>query len=117
MLLGALMSRELHPEGFRISDRPIASSFANKASFTTLSPHELRDEACVLGSQAIGGTPGVFAKYWDESTIVNEKSFQYEESNKKETSVKEKKKKKKEREHDACEKRRSFAISQELICP
>ena len=117
MLLGALMSRELHPEGFRISDRPIASSFANKASFTTLSPHELRDEASVLGSQAIGGTPGVFAKYWDETTIVNEKTFQYEEPNKKETSIKEKKKKKKEREQDACEQCCSFAISQELICP
>lgn len=102
MLLGALMSRELHPEGFRISDRPIAASFANKASFTTLPPHGLRDEACVLGSQAIGGTSGAFAKYWDESTIVNEKTFQYEEPNKKDTTVKEKKKKKKDKEHDVC---------------
>jgi RNA-binding protein 5/10 len=109
------MSRELHPEGFRISDRPIASSFANKAAFTTLSPHELRDEACVFGSQAVGGTPGVFAKYWDDSTIVNEKTFQYEEPNKKETTVKEKKKKKKEREQDACEQRRFCVFSTELM--
>ncbi|KAG9053337.1 hypothetical protein FS842_008332 [Serendipita sp. 407] len=74
--LAATMSRELHPEGFRISNRPVATSFASPSSFQPLAPHSLRDGACIMGSTAMGGVEGVFAKYWDDNTTVVEMAFQ-----------------------------------------
>ena len=101
------MSRELHPEGFRVLDRPVSTSFANPSSFQPLAPHSLRDEGCVMGSTSLGGTEGVFAKYWDESTVVLEMAFEVkptESGAKKEaTSGPDKKKKKKNKEEDSCE--------------
>jgi RNA-binding protein 5/10 len=102
-LLAATMSTELHPEGFRISNRPVAASFANPGSFAPLAPHSLRDESCIMGSTAMGGVEGVFAKYWDESTSVVEISFEVAQSAvKKEVTVQgDKKKKRKAKEEDA----------------
>ncbi|CCA71088.1 hypothetical protein PIIN_05023 [Serendipita indica DSM 11827] len=102
-LLAATMSRELHPEGFRVLDRPVSTSFANPASFQPLAPHSLRDEGCVMGSTSLGGTEGVFAKYWDESTVVLEMAFEVSETaaKKEATNAPEKKKKKKNKEEDA----------------
>lgn len=94
------MSASLHPEGFRISGRPVAASFANPGSFQSLTPHALRDEACIMGSPALGGTEGIFAKYWDENASVVEKDFEVSLPSKKDTTVKERKKKK-EKEKDA----------------
>jgi len=97
------MSPDLHPEGFRISNRAVAASFANTASFQPLAPHSLRDEACIMGSSAMGGTEGVFAKYWDESAVVLEMAFEVIPSAPKKdvTMQGEKKKKKRNKEEDA----------------
>ncbi|KIM21755.1 hypothetical protein M408DRAFT_76581 [Serendipita vermifera MAFF 305830] len=102
-LLGATMSPELHPEGFRISDRPVAASFASTVSFQPLAPHSLRDEACIMGSTSMGGTEGVFAKYWDENAVVVEMAFEVSEPvAKKDTMAQgEKRKKKKNKDDDA----------------
>jgi RNA-binding protein 5/10 len=99
------MSPDLHPEGFRISNRPVAASFGSTVSFQPLAPHSLRDEACIMGSNAMGGTEGVFAKYWDESTVVLEMAFEVAQSAaKKESAMQgEKKKKKKNKDEDASE--------------
>lgn len=102
-LLAATMSAELHPEGFKISNRPIAASFANPGSFAPLAPHSLRDEGCVMGSVAMGGQEGTFAKYWDESSTVVEISFEGAQSvaRKEAPAQAEKKKKKKAKDEDA----------------
>jgi RNA-binding protein 5/10 len=102
-LLGAIMSPDLHPEGFRISNRPVAASFGSTVSFQPLAPHSLRDEACIMGSSAMGGAEGVFAKYWDESTIVLEMAFEVAQpaAKKDSTMQGEKKKKKKNKDDDA----------------
>lgn len=99
------MSPDLHPEGFRISNRPVAASFASTASFQPLAPHSLRDEACIMGSTAMGGTEGVFAKYWDENTVVVEQAFEVSQPvTKKDTVMQgEKKRKKKNKEEDTSE--------------
>ncbi|KAG8856873.1 hypothetical protein FRB91_000211 [Serendipita sp. 411] len=102
--LAATMSRELHPEGFRISNRPVATSFASPSSFQPLAPHSLRDGACIMGSTAMGGVEGVFAKYWDDNTTVVEMAFQVAESATKKDSTStpmEKRKKKKPKDDDA----------------
>ncbi|KAG8814348.1 hypothetical protein FRC17_001154 [Serendipita sp. 399] len=102
-LLASTMSRDLHPEGFRISNRPVATSFASPSSFQPLAPHSLRDGACVMGSAAIGGVESVFARYWDDNTTVIETAFQVAESAAKKESASttvEKKKKKKAKEED-----------------
>lgn len=58
-----------------------------------------------MGSVAMGGVEGVFAKYWDENTTVVEKSFAVQEpAPKKEVSTVvqgEKKKKKKAKEEES----------------
>ncbi|KZT42101.1 hypothetical protein SISSUDRAFT_1078616 [Sistotremastrum suecicum HHB10207 ss-3] len=95
-LLGYLISPQLHPSGFRINDRPIAASFAHPYSFQPLQENEIRDEACVLSSNNIGGVEGVWAKYWDENSAVAEMTFDVQEEEEPESQpVKEKKKKEK----------------------
>jgi RNA-binding protein 5/10 len=102
-LLAATMSPELHPEGFRILNKPVATSFANPGSFQPLAPHSLRDEACIMGSLAMGGTEGVFAKYWDETTTILEMTFDVSQLSKQKESAAQgdKKKKRKLRQDEA----------------
>jgi RNA-binding protein 5/10 len=97
------MSPELHPEGFRIINRPVAASFANTGSFQPLPPHSLRDEACIMGSVALGGQENCFAKYWDEGTSIVEMSFDVAPmtAKKEQGGQGEKKKKKKNKDDDA----------------
>jgi hypothetical protein len=56
-----------------------------------------------MGSSAMGGAEGVFAKYWDESTVVLEMAFEVAQSAAKKDSIMqgEKKKKKKNKDDDA----------------
>jgi len=58
-----------------------------------------------MGSSAMGGAEGVFAKYWDESTVVLEMAFEVAHSAAKKDSTMqgEKKKKKKNKDEDASE--------------
>lgn len=102
-LLAAIMSPELHPEGFRILNKPVAACFANPGSFQPLAPHSLRDEACIMGSSAMGGTEGVFAKYWDETTTVLEMPFEVAQLSKQREHAAQgdKKKKKKPKQEEA----------------
>lgn len=58
-----------------------------------------------MGSSAMGGTEGVFAKYWDESTVVLEMAFEVAHSaTKKDTAIQgEKRKKRKNKDEDPSE--------------
>jgi len=64
------MSPQVHPSGFRISDRPVAGSFAHPYSFQPVSDYMLRDEAAIASSSALGGAEGTWARYWDETSTV-----------------------------------------------
>ncbi|KAI8998970.1 hypothetical protein BD414DRAFT_139782 [Trametes punicea] len=97
-VLAATMSPQLHPNGFRISDRPVAASFAHPYSFQPLPDYSLRDEACILSSSSLGGTEGVWLRYWDEASTAAVLEFKVEEPVKPAEPVpvvKEKKEKKK----------------------
>lgn len=92
------MSPQLHPNGFRISDRPVAASFAHPYSFQPIPEHALRDEACLLSTPSLGGTEGVWLRYWDEASTAMILEFKVEEPAKATETVpaaKEKKEKKK----------------------
>ena len=56
-----------------------------------------------MGSNAMGGTEGVFAKYWDENTVVVEMAFEVAQpaAKKDNTTQGEKKKKKRNKDEDA----------------
>ncbi|KAL1947461.1 hypothetical protein VTO73DRAFT_14422 [Trametes versicolor] len=97
-VLAATMSPQLHPNGFRISDRPVAASFAHPYSFQPIPEHALRDEACLLSTPSLGGTEGVWLRYWDEASTAMILEFKVEEPAKATETVpaaKEKKEKKK----------------------
>ncbi|KAI0350105.1 hypothetical protein OH77DRAFT_1507171 [Trametes cingulata] len=97
-VLAATMSPQLHPNGFRISDRPVAASFAHPYSFQPLPDYSLRDEACLMSSTSLGGMEGSWVRYWDEASTAAILEFKVEEPVKPtETAapVKEKKEKKK----------------------
>ncbi|CDO69037.1 hypothetical protein BN946_scf184834.g44 [Trametes cinnabarina] len=97
-VLAATMSPQLHPNGFRISDRPVAASFAHPYSFQPLPEFSLRDEACLMSSPSLGGTEGVWVRYWDEASTAAVLEFKVEEpaqSTEPAPVVKEKKEKKK----------------------
>lgn len=64
------MSPQIHPNGFRISDRPVAASFAHPESFQPISDFALRDEACMMSSMALGGVEEQWVRYWDEGSTV-----------------------------------------------
>jgi RNA-binding protein 5/10 len=64
------MSPQVHPSGFRISDRPVAGSFAHPYSFQPVSDYMLRDEAAIASSLALGGVEGTWVRYWDETSTV-----------------------------------------------
>ena len=90
------MSPQLHPNGFRISDRPIAVSFAHPYSFQPVADPLYRDESCVASSVNLGGVEGTWVKYWDEGSTVAMVEFEVEEPqrNKEVHQSKEKKEKK-----------------------
>lgn len=69
-VLAATMSPQIHPNGFRISERPVAASFAHMYSFQLLSDPMQRDEACISSSMSLGGMEGGWARYWDEASTV-----------------------------------------------
>lgn len=73
------MSPQLHPSGFRISDRPVAASFAHPYSFQPVSDYSLRDEACIPSSTSLGGVDGTWVRYWDEASTVAVLDFKVEE--------------------------------------
>ena len=64
------MSPQIHPNGFRISDRPVAASFAHPESFQPISDFALKDEACMTSSVALGGMEGQWVRYWDEGSTA-----------------------------------------------
>jgi hypothetical protein len=68
--LAATMSPQIHPSGFRISDTPVAGSFANPDSFQQVQDVMLRDEACIQSSLSLGGAEGSWVRYWDDSSTV-----------------------------------------------
>ena len=70
------MSPQLHPNGFRISDRPVAVSFAHPYSFQPLEPHALQDESCVPASLNLGGVEDGWVKYWDEASTLAVMEFE-----------------------------------------
>ncbi|VDC05354.1 unnamed protein product [Peniophora sp. CBMAI 1063] len=106
-VLAATMSPQIHPNGFRISDKPVAASFALPYSFQPIEDAALRDEACVLGTPALGAvdtSSGVYVRYWDEGATASVLEFEVTEPTSaeqaKENKAKEKKKKAKALEAD-----------------
>jgi len=92
------MSAQIHPSGFRISDRPVAASFAHPYSFQPVTDFLQRDEACLMSTMALGGVEGQWVRYWDESSTVAVLEFKVDEPAPSVTSSahnKEKKEKKK----------------------
>lgn len=73
------MSPQIHPSGFRISDKPVAASFAHPYSFQPVSDYMLRDETAISSSLNLGGVENTFVKYWDESATVAVLEFKVDE--------------------------------------
>ena len=64
------MSARLHPSGFRISDRPVAASFAHPYSFQLVTDHSIKDEATIPAFRMLSEQSEAWMRYWDESTTV-----------------------------------------------
>lgn len=107
------MSPQLHPSGFRISDRPVAGSFAHPYSFQPVSDYMLRDDAAIASSLALGGIEGTWVRYWDETSMVAVLEFKVEEPAQVQEAVATKEKKEKKRQKG--EYLSWFA--QSLFCP
>jgi RNA-binding protein 5/10 len=73
------MSPQIHPSGFRISDRPVAASFAHPYSFQPAADLMIRDEACIASSPGLGGGDGTWVRYWDEASTIAMLQFEVEE--------------------------------------
>jgi RNA-binding protein 5/10 len=101
-VLGATMSPQIHPSGFRISDRPVASSFAHPYSFQAAADLMIRDDACLPSSVALGGSEGTWVRYWDEGSTVAVLEFEVEEPSAPQQPVKDKKEKRKVKGKDRC---------------
>ncbi|KAH8108485.1 hypothetical protein DFH11DRAFT_1633133 [Phellopilus nigrolimitatus] len=99
VVLAATMSPQLHPNGFRISDRPVAASFAHPYSFQPLADNVYQDDSCAPSSLNLGGMEGTWVKYWDEGSSLAVMDFRVEESGyeRQATTVKEKKDKDKKK--------------------
>ncbi|RPD65767.1 hypothetical protein L226DRAFT_529916 [Lentinus tigrinus ALCF2SS1-7] len=78
-VLAATMSPQLHPNGFRISDRPVAASFAHPYSFQPIADYALRDDACLMSTASLGGVEGMWVRYWDEASTAAIIEFKVEE--------------------------------------
>jgi RNA-binding protein 5/10 len=76
-VLATTMSPQIHPSGFRISDKPAATSFAHQYSFQQVD-YMLPDEAAIPSSINLGGVEGAFVKYWDDSVMVAVLEFKVE---------------------------------------
>ncbi|KAL1752936.1 hypothetical protein FB107DRAFT_292751 [Schizophyllum commune] len=100
-VLANTMSSQLHPNGFRISDKPVAASFAHPHSFQPVADIMLRDEASITSSLSLGGLEGTFVRYWDENATVAVLEFKVEQPVAAPAATKEKEKKKKAKELDA----------------
>ncbi|KAF9066852.1 hypothetical protein BDP27DRAFT_979484 [Rhodocollybia butyracea] len=100
-VLAATMSPQIHPAGFRISDRPVAASFAHPDSFQPIQEIMLRNEACLTSSLALGGVEGTWVRYWDETSTVAVLEFQVSTPQPAAPSVKEKKEKEKKKKEPA----------------
>lgn len=93
------MSPTLWPDGFRISGKPVAASFAHPHSFL-LQPLEVpRDETSIDSTMALGGRESGYANYWDENAAISELVFEVDETI--QPTSKKSKEKKKERAKDA----------------
>jgi len=73
------MSPQIHPNGFRISDRPVAASFAHPYSFQPVTDFLSRDDACLTSSMSLGGVEGTWVRYWDESSTAAALEFEVDE--------------------------------------
>ncbi|PPQ66853.1 hypothetical protein CVT26_009632 [Gymnopilus dilepis] len=102
-VLAATMSPQLHPSGFRISDRPVAASFAHPYSFQPVTDFLSRDEACLASTLSLGGVEGTWVRYWDESSTVAVLEFKVEEPVQQSLPSKDKKEKKKVKDHTAAQ--------------
>lgn len=89
------MSPQIHPSGFRISDRPVATSFAHPYSFQPVTDFLSRDDACLTSSISLGGVEDTWVRYWDESSTVAVLEFKVDAPVQPFALVKEKKEKKK----------------------
>ena len=89
------MSPQIHPNGFRISDKPVAASFAHPYSFQPVTDFIQRDEACLKSTNSLGGSEGMWVRYWDESSTCAVLEFKVEEPTPTTPAQKEKEKKKK----------------------
>ncbi|KAG6879954.1 hypothetical protein C0992_008888 [Termitomyces sp. T32_za158] len=78
-VLAATMSPSIHPAGFRISDRPVAASFAHPYSFQPVTDFLQRDDACLQSSMSLGGVQDTWVRYWDENSTVAVLEFKVEE--------------------------------------
>ncbi|EJD53376.1 hypothetical protein AURDEDRAFT_180890 [Auricularia subglabra TFB-10046 SS5] len=78
-VLGNTMSPQLHPEGFRVSDRPVAVSFAHPYSWQKVPDNVIKDEACIASTVALGGVDGDWTRYWDEASTVAVLEFDVKE--------------------------------------
>ncbi|KAK0228322.1 hypothetical protein IW262DRAFT_1479286 [Armillaria fumosa] len=95
IVLAATMSPQIHPSGFRISDRPVAASFAHPDSFQPIDNIMLRDDACIPSSLVLGGVEGTWVRYWDDSSTLAMLEFQVAQPAPTVQTVKERKEKKK----------------------
>ncbi|KZT28608.1 hypothetical protein NEOLEDRAFT_1175903 [Neolentinus lepideus HHB14362 ss-1] len=98
-VLAATMSPQLHPNGFRMSDKPVAASFAHPYSFQPVDPMR-RDEAAIASTSVLGGSEGGWVRYWDEASTVAVLDFKVEEPPKPATITEKKKEKKKAKDAD-----------------
>lgn len=94
-VLAATMSSQIHPNGFRISDKPVAASFAHPYSFQPVTDFIQRDEACLKSTNSLGGSEGMWVRYWDESSTCAVLEFKVEEPASTTLPQKEKREKKK----------------------
>ncbi|KAF8906058.1 hypothetical protein CPB84DRAFT_1814018 [Gymnopilus junonius] len=94
-VLAATMSSQLHPSGFRISDRPVAASFAHPYSFQPVTDFLSRDEACLTSTMSLGGGEGTWVRYWDETSTAAVLEFKVDEPVQQPLPSKDKKEKKK----------------------
>lgn len=92
------MSPQIHPSGFRISDRPVAASFAHPYSFQPVTDFLSRDDACLASSPSLGGAEGAWVRYWDENSTVAVLEFKVEEPAQPAPPTREKKEKKRKGE-------------------
>lgn len=95
--LAATMAPQIHPNGFRISDRPVAASFAHPYSFQPIPDYSLKDDSCIPSSMALGGLEDAYVKYWDEGSMISVLEFEVDQPARpgQEQANKEKKEKKK----------------------